>query len=323
MASPSNAVTTQRGDLADSFMEFELESQSRNFIGDKVFPVVEVSSQAGQFGKIPIEELLQDREVERAPHSNYNRGDFNFVTVNYATLELGAEEAVDDREENMYRDFFSASQISTMRAFDAVMSKTERTIADAVMNTTTWTGAALTTGVSDWKVAADDVIGDVEAAAIKVYENSGMWPNTIIMSRKIFRAIRSNTAIIDRSKGQDFQDVRATTLNERAMALIFDVNKVLVGGSSRNTANEGAAASLASIWNDDRVMVCVTADTPDFKEPCIGRQFHWSQDGSDRSGVVEQYRDETVRSDIFRVRRDAVEVVLYAEAGHLLTGTDT
>tara|TARA_B100000949_G_scaffold157018_1_gene138083 strand:- start:3579 stop:4553 length:975 start_codon:yes stop_codon:yes gene_type:complete len=320
MASPTNSLPTQRGDLADSFYEFDLENQNRQYIGDQVFPVVEVSSQSGQFGILPVEELLQDRAVERAPHSGYSRGDFTFDTVNYSTKELGCEAQVDDRENTMYSSFFSASMIATSRAFNAVMGQTERNVADAVMNTSTWTGSALTsTADASWLEKGTDVIGDVEKAARKIYDNSGLWPNTIVMSRKIFRAIRANTAIIDRSKGQDFQDVRATTLNERAMALIFDVDKVLVGGAARNSANEGAEASISSIWNDDRVMVCVTANTPDFKEPCIGRQFHWSADGSDHAGVVEQYRDENVRSEIFRVRRDATEVILYKEAGHLLT----
>ena len=173
------------------------------------------------------------------------------------------------------------------------------------------------------KVVTRDVILDVENASVKVYENCGLWPNTVIISRKIFRAIRRNDDIIDRSKAQNFQDVRAGLLNEQAMASIFDVDQVLVGNSTKNTANEGAAASLASIWPDNNVMVCVTATSDDFKEPCIGRQFHWSADGSDRAGVVEQYRDEVVRSNIFRVRRDATEIVLYVEAGHLLINTDT
>jgi hypothetical protein len=34
---------------------------------------------------------------------------------------------------------------------------------------------------------------------------------------------------------------------------------------------------------------------------------------------VESYRDEKVRGDVIRVRHDVDEIVLYPEAGHLLS----
>jgi hypothetical protein len=65
-------------------------------------------------------------------------------------------------------------------------------------------------------------------------------------------------------------------------------------------------------------MVCRVATGNDFREPCIGRTFHWAGDGSSIDGAIESYRDEVVRSNIIRVRHDVDEVVLYAQAGHLL-----
>jgi hypothetical protein len=51
--------------------------------------------------------------------------------------------------------------------------------------------------------------------------------------------------------------------------------------------------------------------------------FHWSEDGSSPGGTVESYRDEIVRGNIIRVRHDVDEVVLYAQAGHLLSNITT
>jgi hypothetical protein len=58
-------------------------------------------------------------------------------------------------------------------------------------------------------------------------------------------------------------------------------------------------------------------------EPCIGRMFHWSEDGSSPGGTVESYRDEIVRGNIIRVRHDVDEVVLYPQAGHLVSNITT
>jgi hypothetical protein len=59
------------------------------------------------------------------------------------------------------------------------------------------------------------------------------------------------------------------------------------------------------------------------RDACIGRTFHWSQDGSSIGGTVESYRDERVRGDVIRVRHDVDEIVLYPQAGHLLSNVTT
>ena len=47
--------------------------------------------------------------------------------------------------------------------------------------------------------------------------------------------------------------------------------------------------------------------------------IHWQEDGSQVDGRVETYRDETIRSDVVRVRHDVDEKVLYTEAADLLS----
>jgi hypothetical protein len=70
-------------------------------------------------------------------------------------------------------------------------------------------------------------------------------------------------------------------------------------------------------------MVAKIATSVDMREPCIGRTFHWTQDGSSIGGTVESYREEAIRGDVIRVRHDVDEVILYPEAGHLLSNVTT
>jgi len=70
-------------------------------------------------------------------------------------------------------------------------------------------------------------------------------------------------------------------------------------------------------------MVCRVATGNDMREACIGRTFHWGQDGSSVGGTVESYRDEVVRGNVIRVRHDVDEVILYPQAGHLLSNVTT
>lgn len=322
MPSPSSALSTHRPDLAASFMEFDIEMANSGFIAQQVMPVLNVAKAQGTFGKIPIEQLLNARETRRAPGSRYNSGSWTFVPTTYVCEENGWEEPIDDNESTMYRDFFDAEQIAAYRAYRAVLENYEKRVAAAIFNTSTWTGAALTTAAGTaWSNAASVPLTNVEAAAQKVFDNCGMWPNALIVSRKTFRNLRNVTQIIDRIKYNGIMDARAGMITAAALAQCFDLDYVIVAGGAKNTAIDGQSASLASIWADTNAMVCKVATTSDVREPCIARTMHWSEDGSEIGGHVETYRDETRRSDIVRVRHQVDEIVTYVEAGHLITNT--
>lgn len=325
MPRPSSSLATQRPDLA-SFFEFDLELDAAGFIATEVFPVIDVAQSAGNFGKIPLEQLLQERDTERAPGSGYSRGNWTFEPATYATQEHGAEEPIDDNEAKMYAEYFDVEVISTARAYSAVLRNAERRVANAVFNATTWTGASLTTGISDeWDDLTNAVpLTDVEAAVGKVYDASGLWPNALIINRKVFRNLRNCDQVIERinSSGAGSPS-KAADVTVDMLKAVFDLEHIIVAGASRNSATEGQTAVPAQIWSDEYAMVCKIATGSDMREPCIGRTFHWSDDGSQIGGAVETYRDETVRGDVVRVRHQTAEVVLYPQAGHLLSNVTT
>ena len=332
MASPDTTLAVRRNDLAASMEEFDLEMDRRGFIAHRVCPTLQVAVQAGRFGKIPIEQLLQNRDTERAPGSGYARGSFTFTHTTFATVEHGAEEPVDDREAEMYADYLDAELLATQRAIDVVLRNAEKRVEAMIYNATTWTGASLTTAIThEWDDATNAVpITDVEAAARKVWGNSGLWPNALIINRKVFRNLRLSDQIRDRitSDGAGSSEL-AGDITVAQIARAFDLDYILVGGSPENTAKEGQSVSISPIWSDEYAMVCKIATTNDVREPCIGRAFHWgvdgsmSPDGNPYDAIIESYRDEGVRSDIIRARRDSTEIVMYTEAGHMLSNVTT
>jgi len=327
MPSPTSSLATLRPDLA-SFLEFDLESERAGYIASQVLPVVDVASQAGNFGKIPLEQLLQQRDTLRAPGSGYSRGKFTFLPATYVALENGTEEVVDDREAKMYAEYFDAEQVSTMRAFGFVLRNAEQRVADLLFNASTWTGAALATEVSnEWDsnhTATATPVDDIEAAVNKVYDGSGLWPNALIINRKVFRNLRNLDQIIERINSEGAGNAsKPSDITAAMLAQVFDLRYVIVAGSSKNTASEGQSATPGQIWSSEYAMVAKIAESNDMKEPCLGRTFHWAEDGSSIGGTVESYREEAVRGEVIRVRHDTAEVVLYKEAAHLLSNVTT
>ena len=323
MPSPTSSLSTLRPDLA-TFEEFDLEMDRRGFIAQRVAPVIDVASQAGTFGKIPVEQLLQTRTTNRAPGAGYARGTYTFTTASYACEEHGAEEPIDDREAKMYANYFSAEQIATMRAYDAVLRNAEMRMSAAIFNATTW--ASLRTEVTvPWDTIATAIhITDVDAAVKAVWTQSGMWPNALIVTKHVFKNLRRCAQVKDEleSGGAGSSSTQRDVTAEQ-LARVFDLDYVIVAGSAKNTAREGQSVTFDKVWDDEYAMVCRVATTSDPKEPCIARTFHWAEDGSQIGGTVEMYREESKRSDIVRVRHDVDEIVMYTEMGHLLYNITT
>jgi len=326
MGFPTSALGSLRPELAEGFEQFDLAADRQGFVGHRVLPPFEVAKASGTFPKITLESLLQNQETKRSPRTGYNRGDWTFTTDTYATEEHGWEEPVDARESTMYAEFFDFEQICAARAYDVVLRSAEKRIADAIFNATTWTGAALTTGIThEWDDATNAVpITDVNAAAKKVWDGTGLWPNALIINRFVFRNLRNCAQIKDAiaSAGAGYP-TRAQDVTTAQLAAVFDLDHILVSGSAQNTANEAQTRSLSPMWSDEYAMVCRLAVSGDMREPCVGRTFHWGEDGSQIGGAVESYSEAKVRAEVIRVRHEVDEKVLYTGCGHLLSNVTT
>ena len=318
MPSPSSSLATQRPDL-QTFFQYDFMESSQYFISQRVFPVLPVPQQAGNFGVIPVEQLLQAAETRRAPGAGYSRRQFDFSPASYATAEHGTEEPVDDREARMYANYFDAEVLAASRARYTIQVEAEQRVADKLNDTTVYTGAlaqAVQNGA--WSVVTSTPITDVELAVQKMWTNCGLWANCLIMNRHTFRNLRNVTQIIDRIAASGAGDrVRAEDITVSMLSAVFDLPFVLVAGGTKNTATPNASAVFAEVWPNNAT-VCRIATTQDIREPCVGRSFHWSADGSQIDGTTETYREEGIRSNVVRVRHETDEKRLYNEAAILI-----
>lgn len=319
MPKPSTQLTRSRPDIAESMMEFDLEANNNKMIATQVFPVFEANSQAGNFGRIPLESLLEESSTDRASGGSYGRGDYEFEDVFFATKEQGWEEPVDDRDANIYSDYFDAELIAASRGRAKVLVNQEKRVAAA-----TFGNGSITTNAAGtvWSTHASATpISNVETAVQAIWGRTGLWPNALVLSYLLFRELRRCDEVLDRIQSAGAGDqTRATDVTTQQLAEVFDLDYVMVAGGSRNTAKKGQTASVAQIWDKTKCMVATVATGSDLREPCIGRTFHWAQDGSTIGTTVESYREEAIRSDIIRNRHETHELAIYPEAAQIVTG---
>lgn len=317
MAGPDSTAFL-RPDLRESFDEIDIEAMRMGFIGFEVLPLFDTALQTANFSKVPVEAWLEDGDTKRAAGGGYNRGEWEFTQDNYATQEYGAEELIDDRERAIYRYTIDFERVATWRALWRVLLGHEKRTAAAIFNTTTWTPTSVT---NEWNTQNATPVDDVIALLERIELACGKEANRMVMSKTVFRNLQTCPQIIDRIKYSGLDDPKQISV--KALEALFQVEKILIAGGIRNTANKGQTASLSRIWDDEYVWAGVVDPSPDLRLPRVGLTFHFTGDGSSQGGTIEQYRDEAKRSDVTRARFDLVEKIIYSEAGGLLDNIST
>lgn len=320
MPAPRTALNGYRPDLGTMF-EFDQLMNQRGFIANQVAPVFESAVQAGTYGKIPLKQLLQEPQVGRNSRGEYNRTNFTFEDAVFATKEKGIEMPIDRRQAAMYRSFFDFETVCTSTALDIVLRAQEKRVADMIFNATTF--ASYTSAVTiEWSTAATAVpLTDVNTAVQTIWDNTGMWANALIINRKVFRNLRECAQIIDKiSSSGAGASVEPGKITVAQIASCFDLPYVLVAGSARDSANEGQAVSISSVWSDEYAMVaCIAPQGSTIETPALARTIHWGEDGSTIGGTIETYYEDQSRGDVVRVRHEVQELIPYTAMGYLLS----
>ena len=304
-----------RLELGEALREFV--GQQDEFIGTRVLPIFSTVKKQANFPAITRESITRDAETKRAPRSGYNRDGFEAKDKTFNCEEFGLEGILDDSERALYATDFDAELTSVQITMRRVMQAQEKRIADMIFNTVTWSGAALFTdnSAAPWDTPASDVLGQIRTAKQKVKQNCGLLPNAVIFNDINLDRLKSNTGVLEAIK------YTARTTDQElmnALADLFGIPLVIVAKGIRNSAKEGKPFVSADIWSDDFAMLAVIAsDAQRLVQPAVGRTFLWVED-SPENAVVESYREEPLRSDIFRVRHHVDELVIDPFFAHLM-----
>lgn len=318
MRTATNAAV-YRPDLGIAVLEF-YEGVTMAYIGLQLMPIFETPYQAATYSVIPKEVLMNVPDVSRSPRGNYNRGDWNYESGKYATSEKGWEEPVDDSERSMLdrRNPGLADFVATTRGLNHILRSQEKRIAGKLFNTSNFTAHSVSV---EWNVAGatPKPITDVKDGVAAFRLQCGMLPDALVISWTTFQDLKNCDQIVERLK-YTFPGIDLNRMNSEQLAAVFNVPQVLIGGSVYNSAKKNKAAVVSEVWDKEYAMLVKISQGNDLTQPGVGRTFLWTDDSPDNA-IVEQYRDEKARSDIFRVRHNVDEALTrsYDEDGNVVS----
>ena len=318
---PTSSTTISRPDLGALAYEYDANALSLGFIAGQVLPTFDVVEQTGEYPIIPIEAMLKlPKNTKRAPRTEYSRTDWEFETDYYSCQDHGFEEPLDDVEARMYRRLFDGETVSVQRAMQVIMRVREKRVADKLLSTT-YVPANGNAAGGNWSTLASCVPNtDVAAVMLSHYYTYGVRMTKAAMSDILFNYIWHSAAFRTANQYVLNIDNSPKEIRRQMVANFLGLDEVLVGNELYDSALKKKAFSLAGIWSATKLLLFAGAlpGDLDLKKPVLGRTFLWTGDSPDIL-TVEQYREEKIRSEVYRVRHTVDEKLIFPYAGYIMT----
>jgi hypothetical protein len=308
MPAPKLNTVVRRPDLGGAIIEMMEASGDAGYIGSALLPSTRVNENAGVYPVIPKEALMKNVNPARAPKAAYVRTSYEYERGTYMTYEYGVEEVVDDVERALFDQEASgmADMLAAKRAADFLMRAKEKRVADMLFSATTVSrlntaysdGSHTPTITNEWDDFANAVpITDVKTALPIFRKGCGMLPDALVVSWTVYNNL-TQCAQIKNQLLYTFPGLDISNLTTDQIARVLGVPRLIVGGGLQDTNGFGLDASVSDIWSDEYAALVRIGD---LSRGGLGRTFVWTRDSGDLT--VEQYREESVRGDVYRVRQ--------------------
>lgn len=276
-------------------------------IANILFPMVPVQQRGGtvlEFGP----EDFRLINTKRAPGAATKRVQFGHQGAPYAlvnhSLEAVVPYEIQQETISIGVDQYQRSIRGVQRLMDIERENDAAVIATALGNYGADNKLEYTVAADRWDDTASDPVTDVSEAKSVVRSKIGVYPDTLTISPKVHKALRSHPDIIATLRDSD---IKIATLQQIAMAL--DVERVVVGEASYYNGVE-----FVDVWGADAVLAFTKVATlSDGGSPAYG--YTYQLEG--HPFVEEAYDDRSHKSMVAPVTDARKPVLAGSVAGFL------
>lgn len=158
--------------------------------------------------------------------------------------------------------------------------------------TNEWTGAAAHSSENKTFIKfSDDACEPIkffDKLMDEMEETGRRRPNRLGLGRAAFTALKNCGDLLERVKYSG-SSANPATVNERVLAELLGVEKILVFGSTYNAAEIGEPDDMRYICDPNCALLAYATDSPAIDEPSAGYSFTWDMLGDGNYMPVMQY----------------------------------
>lgn len=290
----------------------------KNFVSDKVFPIVSVKKQTDQFVIFDRGSFWRDQLKERPLGGRADVADWAFSSGTYRAVERALAHKVDDRVRANTDDPLDPDRAAQELLTSAVAINNDRRWAAEYFATGIWTtDKAGTTDFVKFSAATPaDPVAVIDEFKEEVLKLTAIEPNTLVVGPVVHRTIKNMAVVLDRIKYTQRGVVTDELLGE-----MFGV-KYIVARSVYNTAKEGQTSSFdwtLGTGGDEAMLLVYAAPNPGLNTPSGGYTFAWTDllDGAANldGAAIMRGRDDFAHSDHFEIRSASDIQLVAADLG--------
>lgn len=251
---------------------------AKNFIADKVFPIIGVQKQSDTYFEYNMGDFFRDEAMERSKGSESAGGDYSVEVADpYYCKKYAFHMDVTEEDRVNADDPLKPNQDATEFVSHKLLIKREVLWASKFFQAGVWgtevTGVAAAPGAGQtlqWDQATADPVKVVNDEAVAMAGRTGYKPNTLVLSPYVFNALKNHPDVLDRIK---YTQKGIVTLE--LIASLFEVENVYVPWAIQNTARKGQNANMNFIMGK-HALLCYVEKNPGLKKPSAGYIFAWT-----------------------------------------------
>lgn len=247
------------------------------YIADKVFPQVPVTQQSNRYFIYEKADWFRDEAQERAPATESAGGDYTIDnTPTYFCTKFAYHKDVTEEDRVNTDQPINADQDAVEFVSSKLLLLREIRWAAKYFITGIWgkeyagAVAADPTHVLYWNNPLSTPIEDIRKARTDMAELTGKKPNTLTLGARVYDALCDHPDIMDRIKYTQRGIITADIL-----AAMFDLERILVADTIKNTAGKGLTAAMSFIFGKHALLTFSPA-RPALKTPSAGYTFAWT-----------------------------------------------
>jgi len=285
---------------------------AKNFVADKVFPIVPVAKQSDLYWVYDKGDLLRDSMGIRADGTESAGDDYGVASSTpYFCPVRALHKDIGDQERANTDNPLDSDRDAAMFLSNKSLINRENSFASAFMVSGVW-GTDVTPGTL-WSAAASTPIQDIQTGKATVLANTGQEVNKIVCGYDVYTALMNHADIVGR--------MVTTSPNGLAMigvpqlAALFGVDEFLVMKGVYNSAAEGATPVMVQISAKDMLLVH-TATTPSLRTPSAGYTFNWTGYINTDGMSISKFRMDAIKSDRVEIETVWDHKVVASDCGY-------
>lgn len=274
--------------------------QERPPFSDMVFPRVSVNKATDKYFIWDQSDFWRDDARKRAPGSKFARIGARLSTDTYSTDEYALEQEIPDETGANADRVLNLKQTATRNVTSKLILKKDVAFSTDFVKTGVWaTDKVGTTDFVKWNDVTSDPASDVSTAiqtlADAIGDTDGMrfvgLAGSIVQTR-----LQNHPDLGDRVK---YTQAATPAALRGLIATWLGLDELMIVRRRYTTSAEGAATATYAYVVDDDLLIVAIPDTPGPDTPSAGYTFAFDEGGRG-DFYVEDYRDETIKSDIVR-----------------------